>query len=67
MENLTKEKFQIFMMLCASGIDGNISYSELERIIMQFDERPIVKCSMSSRSWQVPLGSVSSKSIRTNS
>ena len=39
MENLTKEKFQIFMMLCASGIDGNISYSELERIIMQFDEK----------------------------
>ena len=36
MENLTKEKFQIFMMLCASGIDGTISYTELERICMQF-------------------------------
>lgn len=39
MENLTKEKFQIFMMLCASGIDGTISYTELERICMQFDEK----------------------------
>ena len=39
MENLTKEKFQIFMMLCASGIDGNISYTELERILNQFDEK----------------------------
>ena len=38
MENLTKEKFEIFMMLCASGIDGNISMTELERILMQFDE-----------------------------
>lgn len=37
-ENLTKEKFEVFMMLCASGIDGNISMSELERILMQFDE-----------------------------
>ena len=33
MENLT------FMMLCASGIDGNISMKELERICMQFDEK----------------------------
>ena len=39
MENLTKEKFQIFMMLCASGIDGTISYTELERICVQFDEK----------------------------
>ena len=39
MENLTKEKFEIFMMLCASGIDGNISMKELERICMQFDEQ----------------------------
>ena len=39
MENLTKEKFEIFMMLCASGIDGNISMNELERICMQFDEK----------------------------
>ena len=38
-KNLTKEKFEIFMMLCASGIDGNISMNELERILMQFDER----------------------------
>ena len=38
-ENLTKEKFEIFMMLCASGIDGNISMKELERICMQFDEK----------------------------
>ena len=38
MENLTKEKFEIFMMLCGSGVDGNISMSELERILMQFDE-----------------------------
>jgi hypothetical protein len=37
-KNLTKEKFEIFMMLCASGIDGNISMTELERILMQFDE-----------------------------
>ncbi|MCQ2303084.1 MAG: hypothetical protein MJZ94_10730 [Bacteroidales bacterium] len=37
-ENLTKEKFEVFMMLCASGIDGNISMNELERILMQFDE-----------------------------
>ena len=34
-ENLTKEKFEIFMMLCASGIDGNISMTELERILTQ--------------------------------
>ena len=39
MENLTKEKFEIFMMLCAAGIDGNISMKELERICMQFDEK----------------------------
>lgn len=39
MENLTKEKFEIFMMLCASGIDGTISMKELERICMQFDEK----------------------------
>ena len=39
MENLTKEKFQIFMMLCASGIDGTISFTELERICLQFDEK----------------------------
>ena len=38
-KNLTKEKFQVFMMLCAAGIDGNISMSELERILMQFDEK----------------------------
>ena len=38
-KNLTKEKFEIFMMLCAAGIDGNISMNELERILMQFDER----------------------------
>ena len=36
--NLTKEKFEVFMMLCAAGIDGNISMTELERILMQFDE-----------------------------
>lgn len=39
MENLTKEKFEIFMMLCAAGIDGTISMSELERICMQFEEK----------------------------
>ena len=39
MENLTKEKFEIFMMLCAAGIDGTISYTELERICLQFDEK----------------------------
>ena len=39
MENLTKEKFEIFMMLCASGIDGNIAMTELERILMQFDSK----------------------------
>ena len=38
-KNLTKEKFEIFMMLCAAGIDGNISMKELERICMQFDEK----------------------------
>ena len=38
-ENLTKEKFEIFMMLCASGIDGNISMTELERILSQFDSK----------------------------
>ena len=38
-KNLTKEKFEIFMMLCAAGIDGNISMNELERICMQFDEK----------------------------
>ena len=27
------------MMLCAAGIDGNISMNELERICMQFDEK----------------------------
>ena len=37
-KNLTKEKFEVFMMLCAAGIDGNISMNELERILMQFDE-----------------------------
>ncbi|MCF0201148.1 MAG: hypothetical protein HUK16_07280 [Bacteroidales bacterium] len=38
MENgLTKEKFEIFMMLCASSIDGVINKSELERILMEFD------------------------------
>ena len=36
--NLTKEKFEVFMMLCAAGIDGNISMNELERILLQFDE-----------------------------
>ena len=61
MENLTKEKFQIFMMLCASGIDGNISYSELERIIMQFDEKTYREVFDEFKK------SVSSKSIRTNS
>ena len=39
MENLTKEKFEIFMMLCASSIDGTISFTELERIVLQFDEK----------------------------
>jgi len=38
-QNLTKEKFEIFMMLCASGIDGSISMTELDRILMQFDEK----------------------------
>ena len=38
-KNLTKEKFEIFMMLCAAGIDGNISMNELERICLQFDEK----------------------------
>ena len=56
MENLTKEKFEIFMMLCASGIDGNISMKELERICMQFDEKVYNEVfeswkSMSSPAW----------------
>ena len=56
MENLTKEKFEIFMMLCASGIDGNISMKELERICMQFDEKiytEVFECwkSMTSPAW----------------
>ena len=56
MENLTKEKFEIFMMLCASGIDGNISMKELERICMQFDEKSYNEVfdswkSMSSPAW----------------
>ena len=38
-KNLTKEKFEIFMMLCAAGIDGTISMSELERICLQFDTK----------------------------
>ena len=38
-KKLTKEKFEIFMMLCAAGIDGSISMSELERICLQFDEK----------------------------
>ncbi len=38
-ENLTKEKFEVFMMLCAAGIDGNISMTELQRILLQFDEK----------------------------
>ena len=29
MENLTKEKFEIFMMLCASGIDGNMYWKSM--------------------------------------
>ena len=56
MENLTKEKFEIFMMLCASGIDGNISMNELERICMQFDEKSYTEVfeawkSMTSPAW----------------
>ena len=56
MENLTKEKFEIFMMLCASGIDGNISMKELERICMQFDEKTYKEVfeswkSMTSPAW----------------
>ena len=55
-ENLTKEKFEIFMMLCASGIDGNISMKELERICMQFDEKSYYEVfeswkSMTSPAW----------------
>ena len=55
-ENLTKEKFEIFMMLCASGIDGNISMKELERICMQFDEKTYKEVfeswkSMTSPAW----------------
>ena len=56
MENLTKEKFEIFMMLCASGIDGNMSMKELERICMQFDEKVYTEVfeywkSMTSPAW----------------
>jgi hypothetical protein len=36
-DNLTKQKFEIFMMLCAAGIDGNIKMSELKRILAEFD------------------------------
>ena len=55
-KNLTKEKFEIFMMLCASGIDGNISMNELERICMQFDEKSYYEVfeawkSMTSPAW----------------
>ena len=55
-KNLTKEKFQIFMMLCASGIDGNISMNELERILLQFDEKTYKEVfeswkSMTSPAW----------------
>lgn len=55
-KNLTKEKFQIFMMLCAAGIDGNISMKELERICLQFDEKSYIEVfeswkSMSSPAW----------------
>ena len=35
-ENLTKQKFEIFMMLCAAGIDGTIKMSELKRILAEF-------------------------------
>ncbi len=54
--NLTKEKFQIFMMLCASGIDGNVSMNELERILLQFDEKSYYEVfeswkSMTSPAW----------------
>ena len=56
MENLTKEKFEIFMMLCASGIDGNISMTELERILNQFDSEAYYEVfeswkSMTSPAW----------------
>ena len=56
MENLTKEKFEIFMMVCASGIDGKISMKELERICMQFDEKTYKEVfeswkSMTSPAW----------------
>ena len=56
LQNLTKEKFEIFMMLCASGIDGNISMKELERICMQFDEKTYKEVfeswkSMTSPAW----------------
>ena len=55
-KNLTKEKFEIFMMLCAAGIDGNISMTELERILMQFDEKVYTEVfeswkSMTSPAW----------------
>ena len=36
-EKLTKQKFEIFMMLCAAGIDGSIKMSELKRILEEFD------------------------------
>ena len=56
MENLTKEKFEIFMMLCASGIDGNISMTELDRILNQFDNEAYYEVfeawkSMTSPNW----------------
>lgn len=55
-ENLTKEKFEVFMMLCAAGIDGNISMAELQRILMQFDEKTYVEVfekfkTMTSPAW----------------
>ncbi len=37
--NLTRQKFEIFMMLCAAGIDGTINMSELEKILERWDHK----------------------------
>lgn len=37
--NLTRQKFEIFMMLCAAGIDGTINMSELEKILEKWDQK----------------------------
>ncbi len=35
-KHLTKEKFEVFMLLCAAGIDGIIKMSELEKIMEKY-------------------------------